>query len=368
MTVKLRQRKKGNKISLYLDYYQNGKRTYEYLKLYLYVKPEDGNLTREQARQNKDILALAESIEAKRKLEIKNNDYGFADQSKLKADFLEYMKGLAEKRMDSSGNYGNWSACIKHLTAYKPRGISFDRVDKDFVQGFKDYLDYDAKTKSKKGLSQNSKYSYYNKFCAALKQAVKDGILRSNPAEQVNRFKQAESQREFLTFEELKALATTPAEDERLKKAFIFSCLTGLRWGDATSLTWGQIQYTKETGHFIRFRQEKTEGAETLPIADDAMAIIGEPGEPTHKVFRGLKYHHWDRHSTYRWITAAGITKHITYHCSRHTFATLQLTLGTDMYTVSKMLGHKNITTTQIYAKIIDKKKVDAVNRINLGL
>ena len=150
MTVKLRQRRKGDKISLYLDYYHNGKRTYEYLGLYLIPPAENGYLRRDQTAENKKTLALAESIEAKRKLEIKNNDYGFADQSRLKADFVEYMKGLADQRMASSGNYGNWDACIKHLISYKPRGIAFDRVNKDFVQGFKDYLDFDAKTKSKK--------------------------------------------------------------------------------------------------------------------------------------------------------------------------------------------------------------------------
>ncbi len=64
----------------------------------------------------------------------------------------------------------------------------------------------------------------------------------------------------------------------------------------------------------------------------------------------------------------AGIEKHITFHCARHTYATLQLSLGTDIYTVSKLLGHENLRTTEVYAKIIDEKKQEAASKIKIGL
>ena len=102
MKVTLRQRKKGNKISLYLDYYNNGKREYEYLKLYLIPEPEKGKgkLTKAQNDENSKMLSLAESIRSKRHLEIQNGIYGFNDKEKLKGQFIIYMETLAEKRLE----------------------------------------------------------------------------------------------------------------------------------------------------------------------------------------------------------------------------------------------------------------------------
>ena len=116
----------------------------------------------------------------------------------------------------------------------------------------------------------------------------------------------------------------------------------------------------------LKFQQKKTGGMETLPISKQATDLMGERGEPTAKVFPNLRYSAYHNKHLYQWIGAAGITKNITFHCFRHTFATLQLLKGTDLYTVSKLLGHKDIKTTQIYAKIVDKMKREAVNKIKL--
>jgi len=121
-------------------------------------------------------------------------------------------------------------------------------------------------------------------------------------------------------------------------------------------------------GYYIRFRQKKTKGVETLPISDQARNLLGEKGNPDDKVFDGLHYSAWSNLKLQQWMMKAGITKTITFHCARHTYATLQLTLGTDIYTVSKLLGHKELRTTQIYAKVIDDKKKEAANRIQLDL
>jgi integrase len=368
MKVTLRQRKKGSKISLYLDYYENGQRSYEYLKLYLIPEPEKGKLTKAQKEENRKNLELAESIRAKKHLEIQNGLYNFQDKEKLKGHFITYMEVLAEKRSNSKGNYGNWQSVIKHLKKFKPHDIAFSHINKKFVEDFKDYLDKDAIGKANKKLSQNSKYSYFGKLNAALKQAVKDGILRINPAEQVSNFKQGEPQREFLTLDELQKAVNTECELPILKNAFIFSALTGLRWSDIEKLIWSEIQHSKEMGYYIRFRQKKTKGVETLPISDQARNLLGEKGNPDDKVFDGLHYSAWSNLKLQQWMMKAGITKNITFHCARHTYATLQLTLGTDIYTVSKLLGHKELRTTQIYAKVIDDKKKEAANRIQLDL
>jgi integrase len=246
--------------------------------------------------------------------------------------------------------------------------ITFAQVDRNFVQGFKDFLDKDVRTKSNQKLSQNSKYSYFNKFRAALKQAVKDGIIPTNPSEGVEAFKQGEPQREFLTLEELQAAVQAECEIPQIKTAFIFSCLTGLRWSDVNKLLWSEVQHSNEMGYYIRFRQKKTKGAETLPISEQAFGLLGERQDKDERVFKGLRYSAWHNLKLQQWMMRAGISKTITFHCARHTYATLQLSAGTDIYTVSKLLGHRELKTTQIYAKVIDQQKKEAANRIKLDL
>ena len=96
--------------------------------------------------------------------------------------------------------------------------------------------------------------------------------------------------------------------------------------------------------------------------------MLGEQGNLDDKVFEGLKYSAYSNKHLFQWIGAAGITKDITFHCFRHTYAILQLANGTDIYTVSKLLGHKELKTTQIYAKVIDKMKREAVDKIKIDL
>ena len=121
-------------------------------------------------------------------------------------------------------------------------------------------------------------------------------------------------------------------------------------------------------GYYIRFTQKKTKGVETLPISEQARKLLGEEESQDTLIFKGLHYSAWSNLKLQQWMMKAGITKTITFHCARHTYATLQLTLGTDIYTVSKLLGHKELRTTQIYDKVIDDKKREAANKINLDL
>ncbi len=368
MNVTLRQRKKGNKISLYLDYYYEGKREYEYLNLYLNPEPEKGKLTKQEKEDNRKALAMAEAIRSKRLLEIKNEEYGFRDTEKVKGSFLSYFEMLTEKRRNSQGNYGNWDSVLKHLQKFAKNGVSFKDINKIWLEDFKSYLQYDAKNKTGKRLSQNSQCSYYSKISAALKEAVKDGILQNNPAAQVGGIKPGDPDREFLTLEELQAAAKQECEMPVLKNAFIFSALTGLRWSDIEKLVWSEVQYSERSGYYIRFRQKKTKGAETLPISEQAYQLLGERRKPADKVFEGLYYSAWHNLKLREWVMKAGITKHITFHCARHTYATLQISLGTDIYTVSKLLGHRHLKTTEVYAKVIDHKKQEAANKIKLEL
>ncbi len=165
--------------------------------------------------------------------------------------------------------------------------------------------------------------------------------------------------------EELNVLAATPCDRPIIKRAALFSALTGMRHVDIQKLKWGEI--VKDGDHWrVNFTQQKTKGVEYTPISKQAYQLCGERLDDKRLVFESLPSPSWISDPLARWIKAAGITKHITFHCFRHTFATLQLANGTDIYTVSKMLGHTNVRTTQIYTKVVDAKKETAADAIRL--
>ena len=203
---------------------------------------------------------------------------------------------------------------------------------------------------------------------AALKQAYQDDILQTNLNAKIQPIKTADTRREHLTIEELNSLVKTPCNNDLLKRSALFSALTGLRFSDIQKMIWGELEYRKGQGYFLNFSQKKTKGVEVLPISEQAYKLLGEPKAPEAKVFEGLKYSAYQNKHLFQWIGAAGITKDITFHCFRHTYATLQLYSGTDIYTVSKMLGHKDLKTTQVYAKIVDESKRKAANNIKLDM
>lgn len=167
----------------------------------------------------------------------------------------------------------------------------------------------------------------------------------------------------YLTIEEVKKLAQTECEYPNIKRAFLFSCLTGLRRSDIINLTWGEIQ---QQGEYVRiiFKQKKTKGQEYLDISPQAAELLGERGKPNDHPFTDIHSPSCTNEAIKRWVLRAGIQKEITFHCGRHTFAVMMLDLGTDIYTVSKLLGHRYLTTTQIYAKVLDKNKQAAVSKI----
>jgi integrase len=375
MKVFLRQRKqtKDGSTSLFLEIYKgtsttpDGKvknlRDYEYLNLYLIDKAKTEKDKKKEKQLNKDTLALAESIKSKRELEIKNGLYGFSNEFKQSTNFIDYFKDLTEKRQQSTGNYGNWDSTLKHLIKFAGTKVSFREVDQTFCENFKDYLKNIARKRSGHPLSSSSVSSYFNKFKACLKEAVRKKIILSSPAIDVANIKPIYCAREYLTLNELKAIVKAECRYDVLKRAFIFSCLTGLRWSDINKLKWSEVQNTGE-GWRITFHQQKTKGLQYLDISEQARGYMGQPGSSDEKVFIGLKYSSYMNVALSKWMMRAGITKEITFHCGRHTMAVLQLTLGTEIYTLSKLLGHTELRTTQIYAKIIDEKKREAVNKI----
>ena len=141
--------------------------------------------------------------------------------------------------------------------------------------------------------------------------------------------------------------------------------MKGIRHRDIQKKRWSEEQH-KGNDYRLNFTQQKTKGVEYMPMSKQAMQLCGEPRDKKLLVFPDLPDPSWISKPLERWIQAAGITKHITFHCFRHTYATLQLAGGTDIYTVSKMLGHTDVKTTQIYTKVIDEKKTKAASAIQI--
>ena len=393
--VTLRQKKisKGRK-SLYLDFYppiphpETGEPTRrEFLGFYIFdevVKEKNGKskkvkLSPIDKQHNTETLKIAESIRQKRE-NFLNKPEIYSEYEKLQLQrkelgeqcFIEYFRKLADKRKAS--NHDNWVSCLNYLETFTNGKLTFANLNERFLEDFKEYLLTTKSNRSDKTtLSVNSAVSYFNKVKAALKQAYKDGILQTDLNSKVQPIRAAETRREYLTLDELNKLVKTPCNDNLLKRAALFSALTGLRFSDISKMVWRELVYIEGQGYFLNFDQQKTKGVEVLPISEQAYSFTGGTENPKDmelgkKVFEGLKYSAYANKHLFQWIGAAGITKDITFHCFRHTFATLQLFNGTDIYTVSKMLGHKDLKTTQVYAKIVDEAKRKAADNIKLDL
>ncbi len=356
--IKLRHRvlKNGSR-SLYLDIYVDGQRTYEYLKLYLI--PEK---TKRDKEQNRQTMMVAEAVKAQRIVEVQNGRYGF-NRINSNINFLDYVLAVAESKVkpDTRATYKGWMSVYGILSRYCKSGMTFASVNESWCRGFREFL-------LDEPISQNTKSVYWSKFRSLLKEAVKDGILQTNHALRLDGIPRVDTERTYLTLEEVKAMANAPCKTDVLKRAFLFSCLTGLRKSDVERLTWGDVS---TNGDFTRitFRQKKTNGVEYIDINRQAVQFMGDRGNDGDLVFSGFHYTMTYNIHLQQWAMAAGVNKPITFHSSRHSFALLMLDLGVDIYTLSKLLGHRKVTTTQVYAHILDRKKQEAVTRIpDLGL
>ncbi|MFY0652491.1 MAG: site-specific integrase [Cyclobacteriaceae bacterium] len=364
-TVKLKTKNlKSGKESLYLQYYNSdtGKRRKEYLGLYLIQKPRK-QLDKEH---NKEIRSLAESLLSKKIIEIQEGRFGFRSKELQEILFLPYFESLMEKKKTSSSNknYSQWKSTLSHLRKFTRDDLRLSKVDPKFLNDLKEYLLKEKVARGGKTLSQNAAQSYFNNVLFTMKTAFNEGIILENPARKVQRIKYQETHREYLTEEEIQKLFVTECRHDRIKRFFLFGILTGLRFSDIENMEWHQVHFSEEQGWFVRFQQQKTKGSETLHITDQARELLGEPTQPEERVFKGMKYSANNNHILMMWVRDSGINKHITFHSARHTHAVLLLSKGVDIYTVSKILGHKEVKTTQIYAKVIDQNKIDAIKKI----
>lgn len=362
-TVTLRTRPlKNGMLSYYLDYYP-GYRDQETMKsirheglnIYIYANPKN-----ERERNfNATMSEKAEAIRCRRFESIVNDRYDFFDRHKLKADFLEYYRRQLRKHDQK------WEFVYHHFYNFVHGKCTFEEIDIDLCNKFREYL-LNAKQLRRDGrISKNSASGYWSTFRGLLKILYRNQLIKTNINDFLDKIETEDTPKDYLSVEELYKLAETPCKKPILKTAALFSCLTSLRISDILSLQWHEIVDFAAGGKCVHTITQKTKTEDIIPISDEALQLIGYSPEKTGLVFKGLK-RSWTQHPMKEWIRKAGITKNITFHSYRRTYATLQGTAGTDIRTIQSNMAHKSITTTQRYMKVVDSNKREASNRISL--
>lgn len=360
--IRFKECKDGSK-SIYLDIYADGKRKYEFLKLYL-VK----ETTPFDKAQNKETMKAANFIKAQRIEELIGGKAGIRTNNKLL--LLDWI-GEFERRQEADGKrYGRMIKAARILIErYEPTARLSD-IDKDFAIGFIRFLRNGYKTGQDEPLKENSICNYYKIINIVLNAAKRDGLMISNPFDELKpseKPKSIDAGKEYLTIDEVKALVATDCEgvSPMTKAAFLFSCFVGFRFSDVVDLKWGDI--VKENGHLKAAKRiVKTGRVEYIDLNQKAVNWLPERGgkKDTDNVFQ-LGSNSTINAQLVKWGEAAGIEKHFSFHSARHTCATMLLTMGGDLYAVSKILGHADISTTQIYAKIVDERKRETINLLD---
>lgn len=344
MSVKLRE-KRGK---LYLDIYQGGKRTWESLHLELTKNKE----------QNKEIWRLAEICRSKRETQFLTGAWDITDPVAGKVSLIKFME-------DYSKTYKKptvINCCINYIKDFNGGNvIQLLQITPKWVDNFQNYL------LKQDNISRNTAAFYARLLRTALNKAVANEMIIKNPANYVQKISAPEPELEFLSTEEVKTLAGIKIDDSygaEVRRAFLFSCFTGLRIIDIETLVWGRI--SSNPMQLVKI-QEKTKKPVYIPLSKSAQAIIG--GVKGHKedepVFN-LSSH--NRRTSYYylkdWADKAMIRKNIGWHTARRTFATMALENGADIYTVSKLLGQTSIKHTTKYAKVTDRLRFEAVNAL----
>lgn len=362
--IKVRMKKLSNGCeSIYLDIYIDGKRQYEFLKLY--IIPENDKSDKER---NYETLKLVNAIKSQKIVELQNKTFGFNRNKSSNMKLVDYIRQVANQAIDNEARKSAIHAVACHLERYDLQGVLLRKVDKLYLLGFVSYL---KKAKQKhcakeKMLHVNTQLFYFKVLRYCLNYAVSEDYIAHNPIDKIKneeKPKRCRAERGYLTIEELTRLVRTPFYNNLLKKAFLFSCFCGLRHCDIVALKWGDINHDEKSNASLSIIQQKTKEAITLPLSSEAMKYLPdrENSQDTDIIFSNLVSLGRSNEILHKWAEVAGISKHVTFHLARHTHATMMLTLGADLYTVSKLLGHTNIQTTQIYAKLVDESKKKAV-------
>ena len=353
--IKLREKPltNGNK-SLYLDTYQKGVRSFEFL--HLYIIPERTLMDRER---NKTTRMQAEVIRAKRILELQENNTKVRTQrTQYKGMLSEFIREVAkEKQGRCASNY---------------KGVAF-RVEKygdsQLRQIDEEYLLRLCRNMLPR-YAPNTIRATFDVIHSVLRKAEQEGYVFKNPVrlKELKLPRRVNKYDNYLTFEQVEKLMHFKHKSprrQRAHQAFLFACFTGLRMSDVMSLRYNEIVTAEDGTKYIDKVQQKTKERVRVPLSANALSCIPvgriKPKENEKVFIMGNRAVRSMLKANQEYL---GTSKRITFHTSRHTFATMLISYGADIYTVSKLLGHTNIMTTRIYAEVTSRKREEAINAI----
>ena len=366
--------------SLYLEYYfgyvmeysnKLGKqvakkdRRREFLKLYLWQAPR----TPIERQQNKETLELAKKIRFERGQQLLENAEGYRLKKERKINFLDYFRAYIakytkkDKRMIEMAlrRFADFLNDTEEYSRYA-NGIHPDQITKDMMQDFTDYL-------QSRSIGEGAK-SVYQRFKKVIKHAVEHDVMQKNPCTGVViKADEQQLRKEILSIDEIAQLSRTHYQHENsdIQRAFLFCCYTGLRFCDVKDLTFANVDYANSV---LRFEQNKTKGHSAssgvvIPLSAYLLGLIGEPGDGGRqgRIFN-LPTHEACTKALQRWVKRAGIDKHITWHCGRHSFAVNILNGGANIKTVASLLGHSGLKHTEKYTRAFESLKRDAIESL----
>ncbi len=366
--------------SLYLDFYlgyemavsKTGKEykrvniKREFLKLYLWQAPR----TQEERQRNKETLELAKKIRFERGQQLLDTAKGYRLKKSDDLNFLDWMRAYyedytkADKRQIKQA-YTRFMGFLMETEEYAKysKRMKPQQLTKEMVEDFTEYLKHKFKGEGP--------HSLFARFKKMLKAATEQEVLRKNPADGVViKIDRGRLRKDILSLEEIKRLAATHYEGENLniRRAFLFCLYCGLRWCDVKDLTFENVDYSNR---LLRFEQAKTKGHSSassvvIPLNDTLLQLIGQPapdGKRNDAVFP-LPTNNSCQKSLRRWTKRAGIDKHITWHCARHSFAVNILNNGANIKTVASLLGHSGLQHTEKYTRAVDSLKEAAINSL----
>jgi len=346
MTIKVREVElKNNQVSVMLDIHRNGRRIQKSTKI-RYCKSPKTPLERQERKEKREtIRKMVSNLESDSLYE----DNFLEKKHQLNKDFFEYCEEFISGKNSSQAEA--YVSVIKQMKKYiKKDKLSCLQIDENFLLKFRNYLETQ--------LSGISPYNYFKKLKKIIKEATFNKYFIRNPTERITNSKGVSSEKNTLTSSEIQLLNDTYCRKPQVKNAFLFSYLTGLRFCDVSTLRWENIKDNQ-----LDIIQKKTKERLTLNLHQDIIYLIGNPQKGNELVFK-LPSYMACRNNLKTWVDRSGIEKHITWHCSRHSFATALILKNENIMTVSKLLGHKSIVETERYVRVAETSKQTAINSI----
>ena len=340
----------------------------ENLNLYIWIHPRSP----QERTQNRNTLALAEKIRFEREQEFLEDREGYRLKKEKEVDLLRYFRKHREDevyarstRIGFGTAYRRFIDFLGSMPKYK-KYVDFLRMDlltPEMVGGYVEYL--------KKVSVGDGGARTYGLFKKVITTAVEEGLMKKNPCKGIAMRKDAYAiKKQILTLDEIRRLASTPFAGSYpdIRRAFLFSLYTGIRWRDVSQLTYENVDLSSG---LLKFEQSKIAGRSksssvVTPLSPMLHKIIGKPGvQGDYKQFI-FSLPTWSTcvKQLDAWVKAAGIGKHITWHCARHSFAVNILNGGANIKTVQSLMGHASIEMTEKYLRVVDELKHKAINSL----